>query len=252
MNKDELLFSKVGKYQDPPTILFRSIELKLLKERLGYLLGKDKSILDLGCGDGIAAAALFQRKVDYGLDNNVSALEQAEKRKVYKKIVCADARNIPLRSGSIDLVFSNCVIEHIKELDAILKEVSRILVPDGLFIFTAPGPCFRKYSVFSRCRLTKLAKIYGKLRDKKYEHYHTHSLKEWSSILEKFGFRVTDGYYYIDKEILEFWDLLIWVNRALPKWIYQPFVRKLIHGKFMEAKVADSTGAAVCVVAKKL
>lgn len=252
MNKTELFFSKVEKYKDPPTILFRSIEFKLLKERLDHLFNENKSIMDLGCGDGIAAETLFERMVDYGLDNNAIALEQAEKRKIYKKIICADARKIPLRSGCIDLVFSNCVIEHIQDLDAILKELSRVLVPNGLFIFTTPSHCFKKYGMFSRCHLTKLAQIYGKLRDKKYEHYHSHSLEEWSSILEKFGFEVIDGYYYIDKETLEFWDFLIWANRALPKWTYQTFVRRRIYEKFVRAKVVDSTGAAICVVAKKI
>lgn len=252
MSKMELLFAIIEGYKAPPTILFRSIELKLLKERLGRLFGEEKSIMDLGCGDGIAAAALFKKRIDYGLDNNAIALEQAEKRKVYKKIVCADARKIPLKSGTINLVFSNCVVEHIEDLGAVLKEVSRVLVQDGLFVFTAPSHCFRKYSMFSRCRLTRLAKIYGKLRDKKYEHHHNHSLKEWSSILEKFGFEVVDGFYYIDKKTLEFWDFLIWLNRVLPTWIYQTFVRKRIYKKFVGAKVVDSTGAAVCVVAKKL
>lgn len=252
MDKNELFFSKVEKYQDLPTILFRSIEFKLLKERLGRLFGEDKSILDLGCGDGIAAETLFKRKVDYGLDNNAIALKQAEKRKIYKKIICADARKIPLRSGIIDLVFSNCVIEHILDLDGVLKELFRVLAPDGLLIFTTPSHCFKKYSMFSRCHLTLFAQVYGKLRDKKYEHYHSHSLKEWSSILEKFGLKVIDGYYYIDKETLEFWDFLIWLNRALPTSIYQTLIKRRIYERFRTAKVTDATGAAVCIVAKKL
>jgi len=252
MNKVETLFSRVEKYEAPPTILFRSIELKLLKERLGYLFDTNAPIMDLGCGKGAAAEALFEKKIDYGLDNNITALEQAKKRGIYKRMVHADTKKIPLKNGSINLVFSNCVIEHIEDLDTTLKEVSRVLAQNGLFIFTTPSHCFRKYSVFSRCHLGKFAKIYGKLRDKKYAHHHSHSLKEWSSILEKFGFEVIEGYYYIDKETLELWDFLIWANRVLPTRIYQTFVRKRIYGKFVGAKAVDSTGAAVCVVAKKI
>ncbi len=261
MKDRELFFSKIERYIAPSTILFRSIELKLLKERLGGLF-KSKSILDLGCGDGIAAAAIFDKRIDYGLDVNPISVKQAKKGGACKKVILASATDIPLEDNSVDLVFSNCTIEHIKDLGSVLKEVSRILVKNGLFIFTTPSHCFGKYSIFSYFNLKRLAQVYGKLRDKKHQHYHSHSIEEWSSILKDFNFKVINGYYYMSKEALEFWDFLLIlyvplylpeiINKQLSRWIYETFFRKRIYKYFIKARVTDSNGAAVCIVAQKI
>lgn len=218
--------------------------------------------MDLGCGDGIAAKVVFDKKIDYGLDNNPLAVEWAKKSSAYKKVILADASEIPLEDNIVDLVFSNCSLEHMKDLDSVLKEVFRILAKDGLFVFTVPSHYFKNYSVFSFLNLKWLAKIYGRLRNKKYQHYHSYSLKEWSRVLEKFGFKVIDGYYYLDKATLEFWDfllilyvplyLLIKLNQKFSNWIYETLFRKRIYKKFLKAKTMGSKGAAVCVVAQKV
>lgn len=260
MENPELFFSKVEKYKAPSTILFRSVELKLLKERLGDLF-RSKSILDLGCGDGIAASVIFDRQINFGLDNNPLAVECAKKSNAYQKVILADAAGIPLKEGSVDVVFSNCSLEHIKDLNSVLKEVFRILVKNGLFIFTTPSEWFQKYNVFARFGLSRLSKIYGKLRDKKLNHYHCHSLENWSSILNQSSFKLVDGCYYIDKGTAEFWDLLFILNplfRLLlvihPKlldWVYNLLLRKRIYRRYAEAKILKSDGAAVCVAAQK-
>ena len=61
------------------TILFRGIELKILKQKLGHLLESRKSVLDLGCGDGTATSVIFDEPIDYGLDNDPLTIKQAEK-----------------------------------------------------------------------------------------------------------------------------------------------------------------------------
>lgn len=245
MRNRKSFFSKVEKYKALSTILFRSIELKLLKEKFGHLF-KTKKILDLGCGKGIAASVLFDRKVSYGLDNNPAFVKQAKKSGIYKKVILADATKVPLQNKSLNLVFSNCVIEHIKDLDLVLKEINRLLRKDGIFIFTAPSNHFKNYSVFSYLKLTWLANIYGRLRNRKYRHYHSYSLKKWSPILKKSGFKLIDGYYYINKKTLEFWDFLL-----ISRLFYKILFRRLIYKKFIASKITSSDGAAVCVAAQK-
>jgi len=257
----EQFFSKVEKYQAPSTILFRSIELKLLKQKFGDLFDA-KTILDLGCGQGIAASIIFDKKIDYGLDNDQLGLQQAEKSNLYQKLILADAKNIPLPDNSIDLAFSNSVIEHIKELNSVLKEVYRILGQNGVFIFTVPSDCFKNYSLFSFLKMIPLAKIYGELRNKKFNHHHAYSLQEWTSILKSDGFQEIDGYHYLKKRTLEFWDFLLifsWPFRLMPKinqklsnWIYKTFFRKQIYKKFVDSEITDSKGAALCLIGQKI
>ncbi len=52
--------------------------------------------------------------------------------------IIADARRLPLASDSIGMVVSFDVIQHIQCTDDVLREVSRVLRPGGLFIVTFP------------------------------------------------------------------------------------------------------------------
>ena len=52
--------------------------------------------------------------------------------------VVADARLLPFRTGSVDLVVSFDVIQHIAEPERVLAEVARILRPAGIVIVTFP------------------------------------------------------------------------------------------------------------------
>ncbi len=261
-------FSKIERYKIPATILFRSIELKLLKQRLNYLFESHGPILDLGCGEGTATSTIFEKPIDYGLDIDELTIKQAEKSGIYKKVILADAGKIPLPNNSLGLIFCNCSLEHMENLDSVLKDVSRTLVNDGLFVFTTPSHNFKNYSLLGSLNLNSLAKIYGNFRDKRQHHYHSHSLENWSLILEKFNLKVTDGYYYLDKRVLEFWDLLLLlyfpfslliklnpkfetlVDKTYSGFIYKIFFRNKIYQEFLNSKVSGPDGGAVCVIAK--
>lgn len=269
MKNKEHLFLQIEKYKVAATIFFRSIELKLLNEKIGHFFESPKSALDLGCGDGIADSVIFDKPISYGLDNNSLAVKEAEKSGIYKKVFLADAGNIPLPDNCLDLVFSNCSLEHMKNLDSVLKEVSRTLVKDGFFIFTTPSDNFKNYSFLGLLGLKTLARSYGILRDKRQHHYHSHSLEDWFSILAKFNLKKSDGYYYIGKKDLEFWDFLLILYlpfslliRLCPKietvankihffLVYRIFFRKIIYRKFLASEITGSDGAVVCVIAKK-
>jgi len=239
------LFTKVQQFKAPSTILFRSIELKLLRQNITGLVNPQRKILDLGCGEGLTASVVFNRKLDVGLDNHEHYAKLATKSGVYKKVIVGDARKMSLPDRSINLVFSNCVLEHIKQIDKVFSEVYRVLKPNGKFIFTTPSHNFYKYSIFSKLGLVYISKLYGKLRDKKYSHYNTHSIAEWQSILAKHKLTVDKGYYYISKQEAEFWDFLLFFR------IYKGYFKKAIYNSYRKAETTNDTGAAVCIIAKK-
>ena len=49
-----------------------------------------------------------------------------------------DARKIPIETGSVDIVFSTQVIEHVPHPDQMMRECSRVLKPGGHLILTGP------------------------------------------------------------------------------------------------------------------
>jgi ubiquinone/menaquinone biosynthesis C-methylase UbiE len=257
MIKLDYFFKQVEAYGNPPTILFRSIELKLVKKALDKL--KWKTCLDLGCGEGISVKAVFNKQIDYGLDNSQFFLEKAKRSNKYKKLLLAEAEKIPLKSSECDLVFSNCVVEHIQDLDKVFKEVSRVLKKDGYFVFTSLTENFSDYSVFSWMKIKRLGDKYVQFREKKLQHYHAYPLKEWRKRLKKQGFRIVDKFFYPDKKTMEWWDfLMFWsyffafIDQRLDWWLYQRVWQKKIYQKYLEAKAVDDQGAAIGIVAQKI
>jgi malonyl-CoA O-methyltransferase len=103
-------------------------------------------ILDLGAGTGRAAAELkrrHRRAVVIALDIAPGMLRQASKHQHFFRRferVCADAASLPLEAASIDIVFSNLMLQWCDPLDEAFAEVRRVLKPQGFFAFTTFGP----------------------------------------------------------------------------------------------------------------
>jgi SAM-dependent methyltransferase/uncharacterized protein YbaR (Trm112 family) len=100
--------------------------------------GKDELFLDIGCNWGrwsIAAARKGYRVI--GVDPSLGAVAAAQRVSAQLHIratyVVADARFLPFRPASFDLVFSYSVFQHFSEKDvtAAVKETARVLRTNG-------------------------------------------------------------------------------------------------------------------------
>lgn len=105
-----------------------------------------KVILDLGAGTGRASAELKRRyrsSTVIALDLAPGMLRQAARhQRLFHRFerVCGDAARLPLESASVDIVFSNLMLQWCDPLDDALAEVHRILRPRGHFVFSTFGP----------------------------------------------------------------------------------------------------------------
>lgn len=115
-------------------------------ERLGPMVIEAKRILDLGGGTGSAARNLkkhFKRAHVIVSDASIEMLRRAgRKRKIFSRTSAlqCNAVALPLRTGSVDLAFSNLLLPWIDDLPAVFIEVARVLRKGGLFIFSSLGP----------------------------------------------------------------------------------------------------------------
>jgi malonyl-CoA O-methyltransferase len=57
-----------------------------------------------------------------------------------QQLLCADIESLPIASNSMDLVWSNLALQWCNDLDAAFTEVSRVLQPESLFVFSTFGP----------------------------------------------------------------------------------------------------------------
>jgi predicted TPR repeat methyltransferase len=98
-----------------------------------------KRAIDLGCGTGLAAAA-FAKEVDQiiGIDLSPGMIEQARASGLYAELLVADMVDGlgGLKEASADLVLAADAIVYVPDLAPVTGEVSRVLMPGGLFAFT--------------------------------------------------------------------------------------------------------------------
>jgi SAM-dependent methyltransferase len=115
-----------------------------------YLL-KDSKVLDLGCGGGWLSAFLSRFdavKTIYALDSSKHFLGVLLPEVVsrmggdFKKIQPIEALFTPLffEDKTLDLVVAASAVHHADNLEAVLKEISRSLKPDGLLILLNETP----------------------------------------------------------------------------------------------------------------
>ena len=101
-----------------------------------------ETIVDLGCGAGmdsfLAANQVGKSGRVVGLDMTPEMLESARKNSArgdYPQVEFrqADIENLPLESGTADVVLSNCVINLAPDKVAVYQEIHRVLKPGGRF-----------------------------------------------------------------------------------------------------------------------
>jgi SAM-dependent methyltransferase len=92
------------------------------------------TVVDLGCSTGFIADE-FRRAgtAVIGVDIDAPGLAAAKARfEAGIGFVCADGERLPLPTASADIVIFNHIYEHVVDADAVMRDIERILAPDGL------------------------------------------------------------------------------------------------------------------------
>ena len=119
-----------------------SAEIELLT-RCGFSAKKVFSILDFGCGNGVASWALAKSGYTViGIDSSLgtlAGLHAAKKLQNYEN-VCFDIRfsssqqKIDFEDSSFDIFWMRSTLHHISDFDFFFNEVKRILKPGGIMV----------------------------------------------------------------------------------------------------------------------
>ena len=172
----------------PSRAFLRSFEADLLSQ-----LPIEHPVLDLACGDGAVSAITFGCQLDSGCDLMEQQLEKARKRQQYHNLALADARALPYEDQIYATVISNSSIEHIPNVDQVVREVARVLRQGGTFVFTVPGPRFNEWfwltwvynHIGMRERGERRIREFNALR----EHHNVFDADQWRQMLAAQGFQ---------------------------------------------------------------
>jgi malonyl-CoA O-methyltransferase len=142
-------FNRAAQTYDAAAVLQKLVRDEMF-DRLDLIKLSPKKVLDAGCGTGHASFALKKRfrsaqifSLDLALGMlNKTQMQQPLLSKLFgqKRLICADIESLPVASASMNLVWSNLALQWCNDLDKSFAEISRVLKPNSLFIFSTFGP----------------------------------------------------------------------------------------------------------------
>lgn len=165
-------------------------------------------VLDIGIGNGRVTDYIFKNKhvIDIGIDIDDKGVNAAKKSKMYKKVICANAEEMPFKDGSFATVISNSTFEHIKNDKKAIAEVSRVLKTKGFFLVTIPSNFLEEWILEFETKKNPVEAA-SKLKSFNYRsnHLHYHSLEEWEQVLRENGLSIVYSRHYLKKNVALYW-----------------------------------------------
>jgi len=246
---------------------FRGL-LRAVESRFYQDIPLAQPVYDVGCGDGQFAALTFDRPVDIGLDPWHAPIHEAKGRRAYRVLVEADAAHAPFPDAYFASAFSNSVLEHIPDVQAVLDETARVLKPGALFLFSVPNENFtRNLSVarfLDRFGLKAIAEGYRRAFNRISRHVHCDPPGVWIDRLAAAGFEVQSHWSYFSAAALGAleWGHYLGLPAAVSKklfgrWIVAPWPANLwlttsLVRRYYNEPVPDEFGAYTFYVALRV
>ena len=97
-------------------------------------------VLDAGCGVGGTTQALCERGADViAVDRDAARLLALEERGLDVETLHSDIASLPYPDDSFDAIVLQDVLEHVRTPEAVLRELARVLTPDGVLYLSTPN-----------------------------------------------------------------------------------------------------------------
>jgi len=162
-------------------------------------------ILDVGCGGGSLLIRLGQMGYStIGIDESKGAIDFLKKtannlglsQKI--RVNVGNADHLPCRDHSVSVAIAGELLEHINNDVAVLKEISRVLIPGGAVVITVPAH----------------SKKYGEI-DRLAGHVRRYDKDELEMKISKAGLQISEIFYW-GFPLTNFWQ----------QYVLFPFIKK--------------------------
>lgn len=140
--------NQLSGYEYARWVALRSVLKSVMRNK------KPMTVLDYGCGSGLFTPLLkelFPNAAIWGCDISLEALNRFAKQHLNLaarlELIQGGRGKSSLPDNSVDLCISVEVMEHVQDIDHYLNEITRILQPGGVFVWTTP--CANLFSLES-------------------------------------------------------------------------------------------------------
>ena len=193
-----------------------------------------EKIIDLGCGTGYYLFLLSSLPIELnltGFDNDEKAIKEAEGNLEKKGVnfTVGDLHKMPFKDRTFDKAIMSEVLEHVEEDVQVLKEVHRILKPNGVIVISVPSinyPFFWDPFNWILQHFFNTHIKEGFFSGLWSGHLRLYSLKDLSDKFEKAGFKIEKA------QELTFWCLPF--NHYIVN-----LVARLLYDAKISPKIAD-------------
>lgn len=113
----------------------------LARYQVAAQLAESRRVLDAACGEGygtnliVAAGAVSA----VGIDVDEKTVGHARMRYPAAEFIRGDVRELPFENGAFDLVVSFETIEHLRDPEAVLDELCRVVADEGWLLISTPN-----------------------------------------------------------------------------------------------------------------
>jgi SAM-dependent methyltransferase len=165
--------------------------LKAMEGEVFARLSLPSPVLDLACGDAKSLA----KAVHLGM---------------HGALVRANAGALPFREGYFQSIISVCAIEHMDDIAAVLRELSRVLAPGGTLYVTVPSEQFGDLLLASRIwralGFPGRADAYGVRKNARSHHVNVWSATAWTEAFARESLTVVDISYLLSRGVMTLWS----------------------------------------------
>jgi malonyl-CoA O-methyltransferase len=97
---------------------------------------RGRAVLDLACGSGRYLKILLARGAGFAVGLDASPPMLARAREFTRHLLRADLSAMALRAGSFHVVTCALAVGHVMDLDGAMREIARVLEPDGVVVYS--------------------------------------------------------------------------------------------------------------------
>lgn len=205
-----------------PRLTMTRIEKHLIDR---YIAKQDFKVLDFGCGEGIFCGYYLTKIIKQyrGIDISKEAVKKAQQKGLNVKQFNIDVEKmLPFADNYFDAAICSEVLEHLFDPEHVLKEIFRVLKPQGVLFTSVPNVAYCK----ERLRMLfggfnpKGHPLICKIAPWRDPHIRFFTKKSFYQLLQIVGFLVKEFHGEEFTPCLEF---------GLPQKIIDSKVVKLIH-----------------------